>query len=159
MEELYLKHHGILGQKHGIRNGPPYPLSIEDYSAAEKRLAQANKNISKYEKKSEKAKIKSAKLETKSSKYKYKALKKDDDNLLLKAQKIEEKARNLKLKSIEYDKEVKNWIKDKIAAETDMSESDKAETSLGVDLFVDFLNGTITEEEFYEKAPAGWRIY
>jgi hypothetical protein len=35
----YLMHHGIKGQKWGVENGPPYPLSpSKDYSAAEKRL-------------------------------------------------------------------------------------------------------------------------
>lgn len=33
--ELY--HHGILGQRWGQRNGPPYPLGPGDHSAAEKR--------------------------------------------------------------------------------------------------------------------------
>lgn len=33
----YLEHHGILGQKHGVRNGPPYPLSAGAHSAAEKK--------------------------------------------------------------------------------------------------------------------------
>ena len=32
--ELY--HHGILGQKWGVKNGPPYPLDPSDRSAAEK---------------------------------------------------------------------------------------------------------------------------
>ena len=32
-----LKHHGILNQKWGVRNGPPYPLGGGDYSEAEKR--------------------------------------------------------------------------------------------------------------------------
>ena len=39
-EELYsdeLYHFGILGQKKGVRNGPPYPLGAGDHSAAEKR--------------------------------------------------------------------------------------------------------------------------
>lgn len=31
-----LTHHGILGQKWGHRNGPPYPLGASDHSAAEK---------------------------------------------------------------------------------------------------------------------------
>ena len=34
-EELY--HHGILGQKWGHKNGPPYPLGASDHSASEKK--------------------------------------------------------------------------------------------------------------------------
>lgn len=33
----YLQHHGILGQKWGRRNGPPYPLDAGDHSASEKK--------------------------------------------------------------------------------------------------------------------------
>lgn len=36
-EELYLMHHGILGQKWGKKNGPPYPLGASDHSASEKK--------------------------------------------------------------------------------------------------------------------------
>jgi hypothetical protein len=32
-----LQHHGILGQKWGKRNGPPYPLDSGDHSASEKK--------------------------------------------------------------------------------------------------------------------------
>lgn len=33
----YLAHHGILGQKWGHKNGPPYPLGASDHSASEKK--------------------------------------------------------------------------------------------------------------------------
>lgn len=33
----YLAHHGILGQKWGKKQGPPYPLDSSDHSAAEKK--------------------------------------------------------------------------------------------------------------------------
>lgn len=32
-----LYHHGIKGQRWGVKNGPPYPLDASDYSASEKR--------------------------------------------------------------------------------------------------------------------------
>lgn len=33
----YMAHHGILGQKWGKRNGPPYPLDAKSHSASEKK--------------------------------------------------------------------------------------------------------------------------
>ena len=35
--EVFLAHHGILGQKWGRKNGPPYPLGASDHSASEKK--------------------------------------------------------------------------------------------------------------------------
>lgn len=43
----YLEHHGILGQRWGKRNGPPYPLGASDHSAREKKAGwrkSLNKN-------------------------------------------------------------------------------------------------------------------
>ena len=36
MTNLYLKHHGIKGQKWGVRNGPPYPLNSKSKSTRKK---------------------------------------------------------------------------------------------------------------------------
>ena len=37
IDNTYLEHHGILGQKWGKRQGPPYPLDASDHSASEKK--------------------------------------------------------------------------------------------------------------------------
>lgn len=37
-ERTFLEHHGIPGQKWGVRNGPPYPLSSTAKSSAEKKV-------------------------------------------------------------------------------------------------------------------------
>lgn len=52
-DDLYLEHHGILGQKWGTRNGPPYPLSGGDYSPSETKAIKAarKKKYSRYNKK------------------------------------------------------------------------------------------------------------
>lgn len=41
MTETYLSHHGIKGQKHGVRNGPPYPLDYKQLSPEEKAKAKS----------------------------------------------------------------------------------------------------------------------
>lgn len=39
-----LYHHGIKGQKWGVRNGPPYPLKESAYSSAEKKAKSSGNN-------------------------------------------------------------------------------------------------------------------
>lgn len=36
-QNTYLQHHGILGMRWGVRNGPPYPIGVSRHSASEKR--------------------------------------------------------------------------------------------------------------------------
>lgn len=36
-DRLYFEHHGILGQKWGKKNGPPYPLDAGDHSSSERK--------------------------------------------------------------------------------------------------------------------------
>lgn len=43
MSNLYLKHHGIRGQKWGKRNGPPYPLDQSSYTSYEKKFRFSDK--------------------------------------------------------------------------------------------------------------------
>ena len=38
--QYYLCHHGIKGQKHGVRNGPPYPLDYSKLSPEERKNAK-----------------------------------------------------------------------------------------------------------------------
>lgn len=40
-----LVHHGILNQKWGVRNGPPYPLSGGDYSPSEKKAIKEQRRL------------------------------------------------------------------------------------------------------------------
>lgn len=64
-EELY--HHGILGQRWGKKNGPPYPLDASDHSSSEKKagwrksLDGSNKSKSVLKRKTEPVKLKSEK--------------------------------------------------------------------------------------------------
>lgn len=51
--DRYLAHHGILGQRWGQRNGPPYPLKGGSYTVTEKEALKAarKKKYSRYNKK------------------------------------------------------------------------------------------------------------
>lgn len=61
--EDWIKHHGIMGQKWGQRNGPPYPLDASDHSAAEKKAAKYGSKADKAEKKSAKYLVKAGKAQ------------------------------------------------------------------------------------------------
>lgn len=45
----YVEHHGIIGMKHGVQNGPPYPLSRSEHSAvvrsADKKSTRSGRKL------------------------------------------------------------------------------------------------------------------
>lgn len=43
MNNYYLQHHGIKGQKWGKKNGPPYPLDPSSYTSSEKKFKLSDK--------------------------------------------------------------------------------------------------------------------
>lgn len=49
-EPNYLAHHGILGMKWGVKNGPPYPLGASDHSKSEKKAGWRKSLKGSYEK-------------------------------------------------------------------------------------------------------------
>lgn len=59
-ESNYLMHHGILGQKWGKKNGPPYPLGASDHSASEKKAGWRESLHKKHEQKKLAKEIKKA---------------------------------------------------------------------------------------------------
>ena len=65
----YLEHHGIQGQKWGVRNGPPYPLDYEQHNVSEKSKNPKG-SLNNYENNNPKSKL--GKLEDRPTRYKVK---------------------------------------------------------------------------------------
>lgn len=80
-----IQHHGVLGQKWGKRQGPPYPLDGSDHSAAEKKAGWINS-------------LKTKHVENKKKKYINKNLGIVGEN----TKKVDEELRNKVSKTKEY---------------------------------------------------------
>lgn len=125
LEQNYLKHHGILGQKWHKRNGPPYPLDAADHSSSEKdagykKSLNGGHNEEMYDRDSKKAEKKEAKEHSKAVKKKAKEYQKEMNKLQEKEasytnrayeiSKNYERINNKKLK--DNTKRAEKWIKE-----------------------------------------------
>lgn len=118
MSELY--HHGIKGQEHGVKNGPPYPLAPEDHTPEQiKQNPDIRRKI-----KVQKANLRVEKHKARLEKSALKALKKGNDEKL--------RAKASTMSDEELDKRVKrlNLEKQYISLEKDLNPAKKQRESV-----------------------------
>lgn len=101
--EYELYHHGILGQKWGQRNGPPYPLSGSDHSAAEKRAARYRSGAERAEEKIAKNKAKIEKLNSYRNSKRNQKLEIKRNKLQIKRDRLANRVNSARLKRELYD--------------------------------------------------------
>ena len=86
--ELY--HHGIKGQKWGIRNGPPYPLG-SDISTGSRLKDKMHENVNKYydeKKQNKEAQLRRLEKKEKKNEDKQAKLSKEQEKLAIKKEKV-----------------------------------------------------------------------
>lgn len=148
-EDNYLMHHGILGQKWGHQNGPPYPLDAGKHSASEKK-AGWRKSLSSMVKDHKKKKQRKKALEKAQAVRKAKAEEKRKEEEF--AKKKQEILRSgdpkeiLKYRKQLTDVEIQS-AKNRIANETELKRWAKASEKTGMDKINNLMKtvGTVTD--------------
>lgn len=152
--ELY--HHGILGQRWGHKNGPPYPLDSSDHSPEEKKAmrkaARAERSAARKQKKQVKHEIKAQKKAEKAEAERQKVLR---EGSLKDIRKYKGKISNAEyqdiFKRLENEERLDNFDKQKkVNAATKI----KAAKSVVSDLN----SGTDAALKLYNRGAAIWNV-
>ena len=153
----YLMHHGILGQKWGHKNGPPYPIDAKDHSASEKKAGWKESLKTKRDQKKFAKEIKKATKKSYTTDEAQKAMgeivrskltSEQKQNLVAKKEKMEsDQSKDQKAYSKEFDKEYNKRFKDRKPTEHELE-----------DLYDEISNRMINSKTS-EQAMKSWDEY
>lgn len=155
-EKDFLAHHGILGQKWGKQNGPPYPLKASDKSAAE-RKASGRQGYTPDEKYAKKLKKRSKEVWQKNNYDPKKRLEKEEllkskdaMQLWLQRDDLSQKEMEERIKRLNTEQQLKEWMEKQNKA----SKSTKAMDALIKFIEKDIQNGMNGKKSF--TATLAW---
>lgn len=149
----YLMHHGILGMKWGVQNGPPYPLGASDHSASEKKAGWMKSLKAKSEAK-KRAKKRAAAIEkakkTRAENEKQKKLEKEYEEKRQKILRSGKASEVAKYKGQMTNQELRDAL-NRIQWEAELSKYSAAETKSNFDKIDDVMKRVGTATDWVNK--------
>ena len=157
-EDHYLTHSGVLGQRWGHRNGPPYPLKPEDHSASEKKAGWAKSlkehHVAKKRKKQQKAALEKAR-QARTEKAKQAKLAKEFEEKRQEVLRSGKASEILKYKGQMTNQEMKDAI-DRLDNESRLKERASAESKSTWDKIDNVISKASQVGDWAEKAVNGY---